>query len=69
MQLRRFFLVIGALAALCPALSAQRKARQDSLVTLISAKSASLLEMNGQRYDNTVRHRLEEIHRAMIDNE
>ena len=28
-----------------------------------------LLEMNGQRYDNTVRHRLEEIHRAMIDNE
>ena len=24
-----------------------------------------LLEMNGQRYDNTVRHRLEEIHRAM----
>ena len=25
MQLRRFFLVIGALAALCPALSAQRK--------------------------------------------
>ena len=28
-----------------------------------------LLEMNGQRYDNTVRHRLEEIHRSMIDNE
>ena len=24
-----------------------------------------LLEMNGQRYDNTVRHRLEEIRRAM----
>lgn len=28
-----------------------------------------LLEMNGQRYDNTVRHRLEEIHRAMTDGE
>ena len=54
MQLRRFFLVIGALAALCPALSAQRKARQDSLVTLISAKSASLLEMNGQDYRKVV---------------
>lgn len=26
-----------------------------------------LLEMNGQRFDNTVRHRLEEIHQAMAD--
>jgi len=25
-----------------------------------------LLEMNGQRYDNTVRHRLESIRRAMV---
>ena len=33
--------------------------------TVAAVIGGVLLEMNGQRYDNTVRHRLEEIHRAM----
>ena len=54
MRLRRIILTLGALAALCPALSAQRRESRDSLVTLISAKSASLLEKNGQDYRKVV---------------
>ena len=55
MTFRRLAIVLSALTLLCPALSAQEKKQDsDSLFWLISARSASLIEENGQNFRKVI---------------